>query len=211
MLKKALVGALGTLLLAGTANAVTVVAVNGPYVAPSFTVSTLYDFEDGLQPANFAGGAVIPANENTSSHAPPAGDTTNYYSVGPGDTTPLDVDLTGIDKRRISLYWGSMDGYNDLELVGLGYVINGMDVASPAAGGQGDFAQNRRVDIWLTESEAASLTGLQFRSNTNAFEFDNLAFGAVPEPATWAMMIGGFGLVGGAMRRRNRSTAVVTA
>lgn len=25
---------------------------------------------------------------------------------------------------------------------------------------------------------------------------------AVPEPATWAMMIGGFGLVGGAMRRR---------
>lgn len=26
---------------------------------------------------------------------------------------------------------------------------------------------------------------------------------AVPEPATWAMMIAGFGLVGGAMRRRN--------
>ena len=26
--------------------------------------------------------------------------------------------------------------------------------------------------------------------------------GAVPEPATWAMMIGGFGMVGGAMRRR---------
>jgi hypothetical protein len=24
----------------------------------------------------------------------------------------------------------------------------------------------------------------------------------VPEPATWAMMIAGFGLVGGAMRRR---------
>jgi hypothetical protein len=24
----------------------------------------------------------------------------------------------------------------------------------------------------------------------------------VPEPASWAMMIGGFGLIGGAMRRR---------
>ena len=29
--------------------------------------------------------------------------------------------------------------------------------------------------------------------------------GAVPEPATWAMMLGGFGLVGGAMRRRQRT------
>jgi len=26
--------------------------------------------------------------------------------------------------------------------------------------------------------------------------------GAVPEPASWALMVGGFGLVGGAMRRR---------
>lgn len=35
--------------------------------------------------------------------------------------------------------------------------------------------------------------------------------GAVPEPATWAMMIGGFGLVGGAMRRRARRGLAVTA
>lgn len=31
--------------------------------------------------------------------------------------------------------------------------------------------------------------------------------GAVPEPATWAMMIAGFGLVGGAMRRRSTKIA----
>lgn len=30
---------------------------------------------------------------------------------------------------------------------------------------------------------------------------------AVPEPASWAMMIGGFGLIGGAMRRRQRNVA----
>ena len=28
--------------------------------------------------------------------------------------------------------------------------------------------------------------------------------GSVPEPATWAMMVGGFGIVGAAMRRRKR-------
>lgn len=32
--------------------------------------------------------------------------------------------------------------------------------------------------------------------------FDVAASGAVPEPATWALMIGGFGLVGAGMRRR---------
>lgn len=30
---------------------------------------------------------------------------------------------------------------------------------------------------------------------------------AVPEPATWAMMIGGFGMIGATMRRRHRSVA----
>ncbi len=33
-------------------------------------------------------------------------------------------------------------------------------------------------------------------------EFSSSALAAVPEPATWAMMILGFGVVGGAMRRR---------
>ena len=35
--------------------------------------------------------------------------------------------------------------------------------------------------------------------------------GAVPEPATWAMMIGGFGAIGGAMRYRRRKIAVTYA
>ncbi len=39
---------------------------------------------------------------------------------------------------------------------------------------------------------------------TNSASF-NLA---VPEPSTWAMMIAGFGMVGGAMRRRARTTKV---
>lgn len=34
------------------------------------------------------------------------------------------------------------------------------------------------------------------------------AAGAVPEPATWAMLITGFGVVGGSMRARRRTTAV---
>jgi hypothetical protein len=47
-----------------------------------------------------------------------------------------------------------------------------------------------------------------FQSNEGQFAFDNVRFadaavGSVPEPATWAMMLIGFGLVGYTMRRRS--------
>lgn len=54
----------------------------------------------------------------------------------------------------------------------------------------------------------ATSTTLSFASITTGFygpALDNVAvtpLGAVPEPATWAMMIGGFGLIGGVARRR---------
>jgi hypothetical protein len=36
---------------------------------------------------------------------------------------------------------------------------------------------------------------------------DNVVVTQVPEPATWAMLIAGFGLVGSAMRRRRTAVA----
>lgn len=48
--------------------------------------------------------------------------------------------------------------------------------------------------------------------HTDGFKLSSLTVNtvtsAVPEPATWAMMIGGFGLIGGAMRRRRGVKAV---
>ena len=47
-------------------------------------------------------------------------------------------------------------------------------------------------------------------SGSDGFESDNHTVGinAVPEPATWAMLIAGFGLVGFAARRRRRQSSV---
>ncbi|MEO0441760.1 MAG: NF038122 family metalloprotease [Pseudomonadota bacterium] len=42
------------------------------------------------------------------------------------------------------------------------------------------------------------------------FRTRDLNVSAVPEPASWAMMIGGFGLIGGAMRRRRKMTTKVS-
>lgn len=43
------------------------------------------------------------------------------------------------------------------------------------------------------------------------FRFSGVTAAAVPEPASWAMLIAGFGLVGGTLRRRRDSIAAVTA
>ena len=56
-------------------------------------------------------------------------------------------------------------------------------------------------------------------SEPAGFNIDNLRFGlagqvdvpGVPEPANWAMMIAGFGLVGGSLRARRTSTRVALA
>jgi hypothetical protein len=39
------------------------------------------------------------------------------------------------------------------------------------------------------------------------YNLDNMTFGVVPEPATWTMLIAGFGLVGTAVRRRREALA----
>ena len=59
-------------------------------------------------------------------------------------------------------------------------------------------------------ADLGAITGFRFGTSVGGSQqFDNIVLNdvaaAVPEPATWAMMLGGFGLIGGAMRRRRAS------
>lgn len=65
---------------------------------------------------------------------------------------------------------------------------------------------------WIGETFAFTALGtsttLTFTSLTQGFygpAIDNVAVGFVPEPATWAMLIGGIGFTGGALRTRRRT------
>ena len=58
--------------------------------------------------------------------------------------------------------------------------------------------------INIVQFENGGDTALTVKMNGTPISGDLLQTAPVPEPATWAMMIGGFGLAGAAMRRRAR-------
>jgi hypothetical protein len=93
--------------------------------------------------------------------------------------------------------------------------INGEWLAPTAFGTSttGQWAQFSYV--W--NSGAATSADLQLVNQNlayqgNDFVLDDLSFkgaGAVPEPATWALMIGGFGMAGANLRRRRSVAAAI--
>ena len=89
--------------------------------------------------------------------------------------------------------------------------INGRSLGTPVAFVQSGYISGSAIASTLTfaNSTFASL-GLTQGTYAYTSRSDSITVtigqgavsGAVPEPAAWAMMIGGFGLIGGTMRRR---------
>ena len=84
-------------------------------------------------------------------------------------------------------------------------------VISPLAKGNAynsTVSLNHSSDL-LTMQEIFGVTGTHLGDAANATDLSDLfkpnAIASVPEPASWALMLGGFGLVGGTLRRRTRT------
>ena len=169
--------------------------------------STLIDFDHTL-PAGFTltGGQVRDFSDGAGAEPAMAQDvkeTSFYLTSNPGNPATV---LSTVGYRTVSFLWGSIDDYNTVSLLdSTGAVIQaftGMQMGPPANGDQGDASTNRRV-TFTTSGDTSAIYGLRFESGSPAFEVDNVAFSAaVPEPASWAMMICGFGAIGAVMRRR---------
>ena len=183
----------------------TVTPGTDPYSGPAPT----YDFET---PAPVSGGLVTDDSVN-SVRAQPFGSTGNYWTVGPSDGSPGILNLSSIgDIFNVSFLWGSVDGYNLIEFLdGDGNPLasfTGSDIFNPANGSQTDPNLNPVVRFDITGNDVTALTSLRLSSTGNAFETDNFTINAVPEPATWALMLLGFGAIGFGMRRRREMGAL---
>jgi hypothetical protein len=59
----------------------------------------------------------------------------------------------------------------------------------------------------IVATGSSTVLSFGFRQDPSYFGLDNVGVGFVPEPASWMMLIAGFGLVGAAMRRRKVTVA----
>ena len=79
-----------------------------------------------------------------------------------------------------------------------------------SATNSGTFGYTNFSTNAIASSASTALT-FNFRHDPAYFLLDNISVtavnGAVPEPATWAMMLIGFGAIGASMRRRSKLTA----
>lgn len=191
---------------AEAAVTLTSTAGNAVYQGPGFTPDVTFDFNSATP--RWSG--TIFNDSVANRRARPLGSTGGYISSGPLDGSPGVFDLTGLGPIGVlSFIWGSIDEYNTLEVLGQNGAVlatfTGGSVWNPANGDQSSTATNRIVRLSFDGPTQTQVTGLRFNSTNNAFEVDNIALAAVPEPTTWAMMIGGLGLVGFASRRRDRT------
>lgn len=191
---------------ANAAVIVTSVASTDPYSGPT----PLYDFESPV-PILSGGSIVTGTNGSTGPHpwhTQPYGSDGFYLSAGLDDGSPAIFDLSAIDRvTEISFLWGSIDQFNTFSLRdaldNVLFSIDGLQLRTlnPMPFGVGDL--NRVVTFTITDLPTqTAITQARLDSTRDAFEIDNFGVQGVPEPATWLMMMLGFGAIGFTLRRR---------
>ena len=190
---------------AGAQATTTITSVPGP---DGVGQTVLFNFESGM-PAGLSGNAGIRIGDLVGSYAAPMGDGSHFLVVPTAGSSGTGTLNLGNSYDNISFYWGSIDTYNTVEFftgtgatgTSLGLYSGGDIPGATGNGAQGTSANNRRVFFDFGSDTALSV---RFTSTQIAFELDNIATAAVPEPAMWGMMLVGFSFVGATMRGRRR-------
>lgn len=194
----------------------TVTSDGGTFSAPIFTFLNTSNAGIRITDAGFAGGAPW-----------------DFIYVGSPGTLYEILDPAG-GARTLTLGQESPVDTNDGCTPGIGYSLTSFDPgdafrfsADPETPGCGSavidvrpFLVAGQISVTAAFSDGTTLTGSSWNLELIDADGDPNSAGnqryrlqlssmsaAIPEPASWTLLIGGFGLVGGAMRRRNRPRA----
>ncbi|HEY1124399.1 MAG TPA: PEPxxWA-CTERM sorting domain-containing protein [Sphingobium sp.] len=194
----------GAVLAAPASAAVHIEFLQGTSVSSlsGYTVINSFDSTAGITGSGFlvqnvsnGNGAKIPLPDSLG---------TNYLSILGGGVANLILPTATSD---FAFEWGSLDTYNTVTInLGDGssfILVPSQNVlsGSPGNGNQIIASTNGTVRVYGDAGEL--FAGLNLQSAVNSLEFDNLAIkAAIPETATWAMMIAGLGAAGFSLRRR---------
>ena len=190
------------LMVSTTASAAVMFTFDPGAASPDggYTVINAFDDATGITGVNFQ--IKTPPSDSsgaTPANSIPAG--TSYLSVLGGGLA--NISLGGVFSA-FQFDWGSIDSYNTLTIhssVGDVVVIPGGNFPNAANGNQ--FAPGTNGLFTVVATAGETFTGITLASSGNSFEIDNLAvIAGVPEPASWALMIMGFGSAGALLRRR---------
>jgi len=133
--------------------------------------------------------------------------TGNYLAIGAGESYTLNFASA---LRSIAFALGSFDNSYRVSLTHQDSSVTNFAGAA-IAGSPANWGAFSNAYVRYDQDAAPfkAITSITFSSITggSTFEIDNI-YGAVPEPAMWAMLIGGFGMAGVALRKRR---PVVTA
>jgi hypothetical protein len=201
--------------LAGSANATTMITSTfSPYAAAPLPAgeAVVVDFDNananGYTYTTTGATGIFDGSKGLVSGvaAPPATSaTTADQTLFEAVQTNGALDLKTPTLSALSVYVGSIDNYNEITFEGPhGFTqsFSGSMLQLPANGDQSQGDTNGRVDF---NFNGQAINEVLFQSSANSFEFDNIAAAAaVPEPASWAIMLVGFGGLGAAMRSRRK-------
>ena len=195
---------------------------DSPFKGTSFSQFYLEDFQDGelnTPGLGYVGqGAVyttIPGGLADSIEFTPNG-STFFGSVGSWALTfVFDADVLGALPTHAGLVWTDGLGLISFEA----FDQNGVSLGTVGGDHADDSFYGTTIDDrFYGAINNGGISRIVIRNQSGGIEVDHVQYGivgappsnVVPEPATWAMMITGFGLAGGMLRRR-RTTGLVAS
>jgi PEP-CTERM motif-containing protein len=173
----------------------------GSYIITGIA-GTFSDLNIGLVDALITG--IVPSNPSnpqpTNLLAPQS---FGFYSIDGGRPTPAGGVAPGFSYDNLFYPGGAPQTASDYPFGGGLFDIYG--IVFTLAGGDA-------VNVWSNGNvpRAGLSYGVGVTDGTSVLDYQSpVSLAAVPEPATWVMMLVGFGVVGWQLRRRSRANALL--